>query len=147
MNKTRLTTTMALLLLTAAVIRADTGSRPKGPPAEKTLTGKLAWTFMKRADGTEVKSQLKLQTADAGEVSLGTASRLSAPATLDVEKFVGKNVIVTVMAQETKRGGKTSILVRSIKDMKEVPSTKAKEIAPDIAPSAKHDNGTSPAKP
>jgi hypothetical protein len=148
MNQARITTTMALLMLAATVIRADVLEEPKGPPAEKTLTGKLTWTYFTKADGTQKKSWLKLQAAGAADVNLGPAGGLSVPATLDVETFVGKNVTVTVMAQEAKSRGRTvRVLVKSIKDIKELPSTNARENVPAVASSAKPDPGASPAKP
>ena len=40
-----------------------------------------------------------------------------------------------------------TIAVESIKDLKEVPPTEAKKTAPGVAPGAKNDKGTPPAKP
>ena len=146
MNKTRLTSTLAVLMLMATMVRADVLEPPKA--MEKTLVGHLAWTFTRKADGTEQKNSLILRTAAAGEVSLGAAGRLSAPATLDVEKFVGKNVSVTVMANVASRRGKSvRFSVTSIKDMKELPPTEDSKSTRAVAPSAKPDRGTSPPKP
>ena len=79
----------------------------------------------KKSDGTEQKSWLKLQTADGRTVTLGPAQRLSAAPTVEVEKFIGKQVVVTVMAQETTgKQGTPVIRVQSIKDIKEVPPVK-----------------------
>ena len=125
MWKMSIMTVLAVLTLAATVAQADVIAPPKDPPTEKTLTGKLTWTYAKKADGTEMKSWLKLQTADGREVTLGAAERLPVPATLDVDKFVGKDVAVTVMAQETAgKQGKPVILVKSIKDIKESPPAK-----------------------
>ena len=125
MRRLWIATILAAFTLATTVAQADVLAEPKDPPAEKTLTGNLTWTYVKKSDGTEQKSWLKLQTADGRTVTLGPAQRLSAAPTVEVEKFIGKQVVVTVMAQETTgKQGTPVIRVQSIKDIKEVPPVK-----------------------
>lgn len=146
MNKTRLTTIIVVLMLSATMLRADMLGNPKRPASLRTLTGKLSWTYLKKPSGYEEKLWLKLETADGAVANLGYAGRLSAPPTLDVEKFVGKKVTVTVMARPPGKP-RLPISVESIKDMQEVPPGEAKKTALDAAPGAKRDKETPPAKP
>lgn len=123
MKTMRIMTMVAVLTLAATVARADRIALPKEPPVEKTLTGKLTWMTYKGADGTEQKAWLKLKTADGNEVTLLSAREVKNPAEYD--KFVGKEVVATVMAQEAAgKKGKTVLFVKSIKDIKEAPPAK-----------------------
>ena len=105
-----------LPLLAPLPATADVMRPPHVKPVEKNLAGKLAWTYAARADGKEQKNTLILRTADQHDIVLGQAGRLSLPPGVDVEKLLGKQVIVTVMAEAV-----PDIQIKRIKSIKQEP--------------------------
>lgn len=112
-----LITLLAVLpLLAPPSAMADLMRPPQKKPVEKTLAGKLAWTYVVSTDGKEQKNNLILRTAEKHDIFLCRAGSVVLPPGVNVEKFIGKQVIVTVMAE-----GTPDIRIQSIKSIKTEP--------------------------
>ena len=128
--------TMSGLFLAATASRADLLVPPRGPtpvnppngpapdksaPQEVALDGKLSWERLKQPDGTEKNGKLLLTRDNGSVVALGVAGQLKAAKpgeTIDADKFIGKQVNVTVMARFS-RPGTPVISVEQIVSIKE----------------------------
>ena len=128
--------TMSGLFLAATTSRADLIVPPKTPKEatpskgqtqekdplqEVMLNGKLSWERQKLANGAEKNGRLLL-TENTGEViALGVAGQIKAAKTgeaIDADKYIGKQVNVTVMARRS-HSGKPAISVEQIISIKE----------------------------
>jgi len=114
----KLLTVVGLLLLTATAVRADIIALP---PKKLTLTGTLGWSTDKRPDAVEVKT-LTLTSAEGKVVTLLHRPQMKNPNQYD--QFLGKKVVVTVMAYEAGGKGRPEFFVQSITDIKAAPAAK-----------------------